>query len=175
LTPMTNASTPEPASGAPGPAERLAGMLSPAAIDALLADAEAAGTAIDGPDGLLARMTKAVLERALDVEIADHLGYEPGDPAGIGSGNSRNGHGRKTVHTTAGPVELEVPRDRNGSFVPGIAPKRKRRMGNVEDMIISLYARGMSTRDITAHLAEVYGAQVVTVQVLASLRVSECR
>jgi putative transposase len=160
LTPMTNASTPEPASGAPGPAERLAGMLSPAAIDALLADAEAAGTAIDGPDGLLARMTKAVLERALDVEIADHLGYEPGDPAGIGSGNSRNGHGRKTVHTTAGPVELEVPRDRNGSFVPGIVPKRTRRLGNVEDMIISLYARGMSTRDITAHLAEVYGAQV---------------
>src|SRR5688572_27749956 len=68
------------------------------------------------------RMIKAVLERALDVEIADHLGYEPGDPAGIGSGNSRNGHGRKTVHTTAGPVELEVPRDRNGSFTPGIVP-----------------------------------------------------
>jgi hypothetical protein len=135
-------------------------MLSPQAIDALLADAEAAGTAIDGPNGLLARMTKAVLERALDVEIADHLGYEAGDPAGNGSGNSRNGHGRKTVHTTAGPVELAVPRDRNGSFAPVIVPKRKRRLGNVEDMIISLYARGMSTRDITAHLAEVYGASV---------------
>ncbi|WP_198588121.1 transposase, partial [Geodermatophilus chilensis] len=116
----------------------MAGMLSPQAIDGLLADAEAAGTAIDGPDGLLARMTKAVLERALDVEIADHLGYETGDPAGIGSGNSRNGHGRKTVHTTAGPVELEVPRDRNGSFEPLIVPKRKRRLGNVEDMILSL-------------------------------------
>lgn len=159
MTTMTNPSAPDPASGAPGPAERLAGMLSPAAIDALLADAEAAGTAIDGPDGLLARMTKAVLERALDVEITDHLGYETGDPAGNGS-NSRNGHGRKTVHTTAGPVELEVPRDRNGSFAPVIVPKRKRRLGNVEDMIISLYARGMSTRDITAHLAEVYGASV---------------
>src|SRR4051794_24042671 len=157
---MNEASMPEPASGAPGPAERLAGMLSPAAIDALLADADASGTAIDGPDGLLARMTKAVLERALDAEIADHLGYEVGDPAGNGSGNSRNGHGRKTVHTTAGPVELEGPRDRNGSFTPGIVPKRKRRLGNVEDMILSLYARGMSTRDITAHLAEVYGAQV---------------
>jgi putative transposase len=157
---MTNASTPDGASSAPGPAERLAGMLSPEAIDGLLADAEAAGTAIDGPDGLLARMTKAVLERALDVEITDHLGYEAGDPAGNGSGNSRNGHGRKTVHTTAGPVELEVPRDRNGSFTPVIVPKRKRRLGNVEDMIISLYARGMSTRDITAHLAEVYGASV---------------
>ena len=120
MTTMTNASTPDPVSGAPGPAERLAGMLSPEAIDGLLADAEAAGTAFDGPDGLLARMTKAVLERALDVEITDHLGYEAGDPAGNGSGNSRNGHGRKTVHTTAGPVELEVPRDRNGSFAPVI-------------------------------------------------------
>lgn len=116
------------------------------AIDGLLADAEAAGTAIDDPDGLLARMSKAVLARALDVEITDHLGYEAGDPAGNGSGNSRNGHGRKTVHTTAGPVGLEVPRDRNGSLAPVIVPKRKRRLRNVEDMIsrgliISLYAR----------------------------------
>src|SRR3954447_22764819 len=157
---MTNAPTPDPASGAPGPAERLAALLSPEAIDGLLADAEAAGTAIDGPDGLLAKMTKAVLERALDVEIADHLGYEAGDPSGNGSGNSRNGHGRKTVHTTAGPVELEVPRDRNGSFTPVIVPKRQRRLGNVEDVILSLYERGMSTRDITAHVEEVYGARV---------------
>src|SRR3954470_485989 len=133
---MTNPPSSGPA-GSSDPAERLVGMLSPQAIDALLADAEAAGTAIDGPDGLLAKMTKAVLERALDVEIADHLGYEPGDPAGNGSGNSRNGHGRKTVHTSAGPVELEVPRDRNGSFTPVIVPKRKRRLGNVEDMISS--------------------------------------
>lgn len=88
------------------------------------------------------------------------MGYEHGDPVGHGSGNSRNGHGRKTVLTTAGPVELEVPRDRNGTFAPVIVPKRKRRLGQVEDMILSLYARGMSTRDITEHLAEVYGAQV---------------
>src|SRR3954447_21550682 len=156
---MTNPPSSGPA-GSSDPAERLAGMLSPQAIDALLADAEAAGTAIDGPNGLLAKMTKAVLERALDVEIADHLGYEPGDPAGNGSGNSRNGHGRKTVHSTAGPVELEGPRDRNGSFTPVIVPKRKRRLGNVEEMILSLYARGMSTRHIPAHLEEVYGARV---------------
>lgn len=97
-------------------AAKLAELLPPAAVDALLADAEASGTPIDGPDGLLAQMTKAVLERALDVEIADHLGYEHGDPVGHGSGNSRNGHGRKTVLTTAGPVELEVPRDRNATF-----------------------------------------------------------
>jgi putative transposase len=141
-------------------AQKLAQVLPPAAVDALLADAEASGTPIDGPEGLLAQITKSVLERALDVEIADHLGYEHGDPAGNGSGNSRNGHGRKTVLTTAGPVELEVPRDRNGSFDPVIVPKRKRRLGGVEDMILSLYARGMSTRDITEHLAEVYGAAV---------------
>lgn len=141
-------------------AAKLAELLPPAAVDALLAGAEASGTPIDGPEGLLAQMTKAVLERALDVEIADHLGYEQGDPAGHGSGNSRNGHGRKTVLTTAGSVELEVPRDRNGTFTPAIVPKRKRRLGQVEDMILSLYARGMSTRDITEHLAEVYGASV---------------
>lgn len=141
-------------------AKQLAQVLPPAALDALLADAEASGTPIDGPDGLLAQITKSVLERALDVEIADHLGYEHGDPAGNGSGNSRNGHGRKTVLTTAGPVDLEVPRDRNGTFDPVIVPKRKRRLGQVEDMILSLYARGMSTRDITEHLAEVYGASV---------------
>ncbi len=141
-------------------AAKLGELLPPAAVDALLADAEASGTPIDGPDGLLAQMTKAVLERALDVEIADHLGYEHGDPAGYGSGNSRNGHGGKTVLTTAGPVDLEVPRDRNGTFAPAIVPKRKRRLGQVEDMILSLYARGMSTRDITEHLGEVYGASV---------------
>jgi putative transposase len=141
-------------------AAKLAQVLPAAAVDALLADAEASGTPIDGPDGLLAQITKSVLERALDVEIADHLGYEHGDPAGNGSGNSRNGHGRKTVLTTAGPVDLEVPRDRNGTFDPQIVPKRKRRLGQVEDMILSLYARGMSTRDITEHLGEVYGATV---------------
>ena len=84
-------------------AQKLAQLLPPAAVDALLADAEASGTPIDGPEGLLAQITKSVLERALDVEIADHLGYEHGDPAGNGSGNSRNGHGRKTVLTTARP------------------------------------------------------------------------
>ena len=147
-------------SSADDAAAKVAQVLPAAAVDALLADAEASGTPIDGPDGLLAQITKSVLERALDVEIADHLGYEHGDPAGNGSGNSRNGHGRKTVLTTAGPVDLEVPRDRNGTFDPQIVPKRKRRLGQVEDMILSLYARGMSTRDITEHLGEVYGASV---------------
>lgn len=105
-------------------------------------------------------MARAVLERALDVEIADHLGFGHSDPAGYGWGNSRNGHGRKNVLTTAGPVELVVPRDRIGTFTPATWPERRRCLSQVEDMILSLYARGMSTRDITEHLAQVYGASV---------------
>ncbi|WP_409496669.1 IS256 family transposase [Amycolatopsis sp. cmx-11-12] len=136
---------------------RLADAFSPSTIDALLKDAKSAGTPIDGVDGLLNQMTKAVLERALQAELTDHLGYDAGDPAGQGSGNSRNGKSRKTVSTTNGPVDIEVPRDRNGSFEPAIVPKRSRRIGNIDDMILSLYSRGMTTRDIEAHLREVYG------------------
>src|SRR3954454_12261389 len=128
-------------------------------IDALLADAENSGTPLDGPNGLLNQMTKAVLERALAAEMTDHLGYEPGDAAGVGSGNSRNGTGRKTVSTVNGPVEIRVPRDRQGSFEPRIVPKHARRLGNINEMILSLYSRGMTTRDIEAHLLEVYGVE----------------
>lgn len=149
-----------PAEPADAAAERVADLLGPERIDALLADAEIAGVGIDGPDGLLNRMIKAVLERALEVEMADHLGYDRGDPAGAGSGNNRNGFTAKTVITTAGQARIEVPRDRNGSFEPQIVPKRKRRLGATSDMILSLYARGMTTRDIKAHLAEVYGVEV---------------
>jgi Transposase, Mutator family len=150
--------TPDSESGAA--AQRLAELLSPERVDALLADAEASGLAIDGPNGLINQMIKAVLERALDVEMADHLGYDRGDPAGVGSGNSRNGHTSKTVITSAGQTRVEVPRDRNSSFEPQIVPKRHRRLGNTTDMILSLYARGMTTRDIKAHLVEVYGVEV---------------
>jgi putative transposase len=146
-----------PREGQDAAARRVAGALSPAAIDRLLADAEDAGVGIDGEGGLLQQMMKAVLERALQVEMADHLGYEAGDPAGRGSGNSRNGRYPKTVATTAGPVTVDVPRDRTGAFEPVIVPKGKRRLAQVDDMILSLYARGMTTRDITAHLKEVYG------------------
>src|SRR5215470_2553710 len=127
-------------------AARLAEVFSPAAIDALLADAKAAGTPLDGVDGLLNQMTKAVLERMLQAELTDHLGYEAGDPAGHGSGNSRNGKTTKRVSTRNGPVTIEVPRDRNGSFEPKIVPKRARRIGSIDDMVLSLYARGMTTR-----------------------------
>ena len=136
---------------------RLAEAFDPSAIDALLADAQATGTPIDGVDGLLNKMTKAVIERALVAEMSHELGYERGDPAGVGSGNSRNGTSRKTISTPNGPVTIEVPRDRNGSFEPKIVPKHARRLGQIDEMILSLYARGMTTRDIEAHLREVYG------------------
>lgn len=136
---------------------RLAEAFSPEAIDALLKDAKASGTPLDGAEGLLNQMTKAVLERALQAELTDHLGYEPGDVAGRGSGNSRNGKADKTVSTMNGPMRIEVPRDRNGSFEPRIVPKRSRRVGNLDQMVLSLYSRGMTTRDIEAHLLEVYG------------------
>ena len=145
------------AAGDAAAAGRLAAALQPAAIDALIADAQAAGTPIDGVDGLLNQMTKAVLERALQGEMSRHLGYERDDPSGIGSGNSRNGHSTKTVSTTNGPVTISVPRDRNGEFEPQIVPKRRRRIGQIDELVLSCYARGMSTRDIEAHLLEVYG------------------
>jgi putative transposase len=141
-------------------ARRIGELLDPERIDALIADAEIAGVGIDGPDGLINRMIKAVLERGLEVELADHLGYDRGDPAGAGSGNSRNGFSSKTVITTAGQTRIGVPRDRNGSFEPQLVPKRRRQLGSTSDMILSLYARGMTTRDIKAHLAEVYGVEV---------------
>lgn len=138
-------------------ARRLTEAFAPDTIDALLKDAKSSGTPIDGVDGLLNQLTKAVLERALQVEMTDHLGYDAGDPAGRGTGNSRNGKTTKTVSTKNGPIDLEVPRDRNGSFEPSIVPKRARRIGNIDDTILSLYSRGMTTRDIEAHLLEVYG------------------
>ena len=131
--------------------------MSPSTIDSLIKDAKASGTPLDGVDGLLNQITKAVLERALEAEMSEHLGYEAGDPAGRGTGNSRNGRSSKTVATTNGPVDMRIPRDRNSTFEPRIVPKHARRVGNIEDMILSLYSRGMTTRDIEAHLLEIYG------------------
>jgi putative transposase len=140
---------------------RLSQLASDVAIDRMIADAQVAGVSLlEGPDGLLNQITRTVIERALGAELDDHLGYARGDPAGNGPGNSRNGSAGKTVTTTAGPVRLAVPRDRNSAFEPVIVPKRARRRGQVDDLILSLYARGMTTRDIQAHLAGVYGAAV---------------
>ena len=138
----------------------LEGVLSADQIDALVTAAEDLGEGRNGVEELLSRMTRAVLERALETEMSDHLGYESGDPAGQGTGNSRNGKTTKSVQTLQGPVQVTVPRDRNSSFEPVIVPKRARRLGKVEDIILSLYARGMSTRDIGSHLDEIYGTKV---------------
>jgi putative transposase len=141
-------------------ARRLAEAFSGEALDSLIADAVKSGTPIDGADGLLNELTKAVLERSLQAELTHHLGYEAGDPAGRGSGNSRNGATTKTVTTVNGPVEIAVPRDRNGSFEPVIVPKKTRRLSNINSVVLSLYSRGMTTRDIEAHIEEVYGSKV---------------
>src|SRR4051812_30238328 len=126
-----------------------------------LADrARAEGLQLTGEGGLLSRLTKTVLESALDGELDDHLGYAKHDPAGRNGQDSRNGRRGKTVLTDIGPVEIAVPRDRDGSFEPQIVKKRQRRLTGVEDMVISLSAKGLTTGEIQAHLAEVYGAQV---------------
>ena len=126
----------------------------------LLEQAREEGVDVTGPSGLLQQMMKSVLEVALSEELTDHLGYEPGDPAGRGSGNSRNGTTSKTLMTDVGPVELETPRDRNGTFEPLIVRKGQRRLDGLDKAVLSLYARGMTTRDICDHLAEIYGVEV---------------
>jgi putative transposase len=126
----------------------------------LVEQARAQGVDLVGPDGLLRRVTKLVLEGALEGELADHLGYGKHDVAGRDGGNSRNGKRSKTVLTDVGPVEIEVPRDRDGSFEPRIVRKRQRRLTGVEDMVISLVAKGLTTGEVQAHLAEIYGADV---------------
>jgi len=113
-----------------------------------------------GPGGLLAGLTKRVLEAALEGEMTDHVGYQPYDPAGRGSGNSRNGTRSKAVITEIGPVEVDVPRDRDGSFRPVIVPKRRRRLGGVDEMVLSLSAKGLTHGEISAYLADVYEAKV---------------
>jgi transposase-like protein len=129
-------------------------------LDLLLARSkdEAGQLRLTGEGSMLGELVRAVLERALEAEMAAHLGYEPHERAGRNSGNSRNGTIAKTVQTGIGPVGLAVPRDRAGSFEPVLVPKRAGRIaGGLDDMVISLYAHGMSVRDITHHLEQVYG------------------
>src|SRR5437764_3652808 len=138
----------------------MAGMPDEQLIAQLAGRARAEGLRLTGEDGLLSRLTKVVVESALEGEMDDHLGYGKHDPAGRDGGNSRNGHRAKTVITEAGPVELSMPRDRDASFEPKIVAKRQRRLTGVEDMVISLSAKGLTQRELAAHLAEVYGAEV---------------
>lgn len=121
----------------------------------LIERARSEGLNLVGEGGLLAGLVKLVLEGALEAEMTEHLGYEKGDKAGAGSGNSRNGTSRKTVLTDVGPVELEVPRDRSGSFTPQVVPKHTRRVQGFDAAIVSLYAKGLTTGEIQAHLAEI--------------------
>jgi transposase-like protein len=124
----------------------------------LLAQAKEQGVSLVGPGGLLNQLTKNVLETALEAELTEHLGHEHGQrPIAT---HMRNGSRSKTVLTEIGPVEIEVPRDRDGSFEPVIVPKRKRRLGGIDEVVLSLSARGLTTGEIAAHFEEVYGARV---------------
>ncbi|MGI8336941.1 IS256 family transposase [Actinomadura scrupuli] len=113
-----------------------------------------------GPDGLLAGVTKTVLQAALEAEMAEHLGYDKGERPQVPSGNHRNGTSVKTVLTEVGPVSVDVPRDRAGEFTPQIVPKHARRIEGFDEAIVSLYAKGLTTGEIRAHLAEIYQVQV---------------
>jgi transposase-like protein len=127
----------------------------------LVRQARERGVSLTGPDGLLKQLTKTVIETALNEELTEHLGYEKHDPAGAGTGNIRNGTRAKTVLTEAtGQVDIEVPRDRAGSFEPQIVKKRQRRLSGVDEIVLSLYAKGLTTGEIAAHFAEIYGASV---------------
>jgi len=130
-----------------------------ALIDQLLADYKKPEDII-GENGLLKQLTKAILERALQAELTDHLGFEKHDPAGHHSGNTRNGTGRKALKGDFGELELETPRDRQASFEPKIVAKGQTRFTGFDDKIVSMYARGMSTREIQGHLEEIYGIEV---------------
>ena len=137
----------------------MAGDFSPEILDQLLGGGLKPED-LSGEDGLFQRLKKALLERALGAELTHHLGYEKGDPGGRGSGNSRNGTSSKTLLTDDGEIEIEVPRDRVGTFEPVIVAKGQTRFDGFDEKIISLYGRGMTVREIQGHLAELYGTEV---------------
>jgi putative transposase len=150
-------------------------------LDELLKDYEKPEDLL-GKDGIFDQLKKAVMERALGAELTEHLGYEEGDPSGKGSGNSRNGYGRKRVTTDNSQVEIEVPRDREGSFEPRLVRKRQTRLPGFDEKVISMYARGMTVREIRGHLEELYGIGVspdlisrVTAEVLDEVKAWQSR
>ena len=129
-------------------------------LDDLMGRVEAGEVQLTGEGGFLPGLIKAVLERGLAAELTDHIGYEKGDPAGRGSGNSRNGTTPKMVATEVGDIALDTPRDRAGTFEPRLVPKGARRVGGLDEQIISLYAGGMTVRDIQAHLERTIGTEL---------------
>jgi putative transposase len=166
VVPDVEPAPPEPAGPVVDDSSRVAaGLVAELAgspwMDGLIARASAGELRLTGDGGFLPELIKAVLERGLQVELSDHLGYEKGDPAGRGSPNSRNGSTPKTLLTETGPVGLDIPRDRDSSFEPRLVPKGVRRVGGgLDEMIISLYAGGMTVRDIEYHLARTLGVQL---------------
>jgi putative transposase len=146
-------------SGPPELAEQVKALLPNELIDELLAGVRTEQE-IAGPGGLLGELTKRLVERAMEVELTDHLGYELHQEPPGGTGNTRNGSTPKTLITESGPVQINTPRDRDGSFEPQIVRKRQRRFEGFDDKILALYSRGLSTRDIEAHLEEIYGVKV---------------
>lgn len=142
-----------------GVAESSRPHIDPELVDRLMAEAGDEAELL-GPDGLLSSLTKAVMERALKAELTHELGYAEGDPVGHGSGNSRNGSYPKTVLTELGSIDLDIPRDRNGEFEPKLVPKGQRRLDGFNERVISMYARGMTVRDIQAHVREIYQIEI---------------
>ena len=140
--------------------EGLSELVDDAWLDQAVAQLRSDGARLTGPDGFLSGLIKQVLERGLQAELSEHLGYERHEALGRGSGNSRNGSTPKTVNTEVGPVDVDVPRDRAGTFSPVLLPKHARSMGGFSDIIISLYAGGMTVRDIGHHLQRVYGTEL---------------
>jgi putative transposase len=138
----------------------VADLVDERAMDAVLAQIKGDGLRLTGPGGFLSELVRSVLERGLQAELSEHLGYGKHEAAGKGSGNSRNGHTAKTVQTEVGPIDVKVPRDRAGTFTPVLLPKNARRLGGLSDVVISLYAGGMTVRDISHHLHRVYGTEV---------------
>lgn len=150
-------------------------------LDELLGDYQGPGDLL-GPDGLLKQLTGALINRAMGAELTHHLGYPSGGTPPDGQGNRRNGLGEKTLRTDVGPVTVQVPRDRDGSFEPQLVPKHQRHFDGFDDKILSMYARGMSVRDIRAHLEEIYNVEVspdlisrVTDEVVDELRAWQSR
>ena len=130
------------------------------ALDSLFARIDAGDIEMTGDGGLIPGLIKAALERGLAAELTDHLGYEKGSPEAAAFANSRNGFTGKTLASQVGDVELAIPRDRNGSFIPRLVPKGSRRLGGLDEMIVSLYAGGMTLRDIAHHLASTLGTEL---------------
>lgn len=141
-------------------AKAVADLIDDRMIDAMVAQARSGELRLTGPGGFLNEMIRAVLDRGLQAELSAHLGYDKHDAAGRGSGNSRNGVTGKTLQSEVGPIEVNVPRDRAGTFTPMLVPKNTRRLGGLSDVIISLYAGGMTVRDISHHLQRCYGTEV---------------